>query len=269
MAVPLGTLQLGRDEVSVRDQKARAKQGETMTTIYFLCGLLCDEVVWQAQADALSGKYDVRVLSFQGHDSLESMAARVLDDAPAGFALAGHSMGGRVALEVYRRAPARVERLALLDTGYEGTVPGEAERRAVLVKKAFADGISAIAPIWGLPMLAPRHRDKAAFVQAVFDMVGRMTPEIFAGQVKALLNRPDAGAVLAGLACPTLILCGRQDGWSPPERHEAMARRVPHHILRLIDECGHMSTMEQPGAVLAALHEWLAMPAGNVTRAAP
>lgn len=232
-----------------------------MKTIYLLCGLLCDEVVWQAQATALGRHDDVRVVSFLAQDSLAAMAEHVLDGAPATFALAGHSMGGRVALEVYRRAPERVERLALLDTGHEAAVPGEAGKRAILVEQARAEGIDAIAAAWGLPMLAPDRRTDASLVQDVFAMVGRMSGEIYAAQTRALLTRPDATEVLKSVACPALVLCGLQDGWSPPERHERMAALMPRApLLRLLDDCGHMSIMEQPDMVLAAMREWLALP---------
>ncbi|MET0981481.1 MAG: alpha/beta fold hydrolase [Telluria sp.] len=232
-----------------------------MKTIYLLCGLLCDEVVWQAQATALGRDYDVRVVSFLAQDSLAAMAEHVLADAPASFALAGHSMGGRVALEVYRRAPGRVERLALLDTGYEAAVPGEAAKRAVLVDQARAEGIDAIAATWGLPMLAPDRRSDSQLVREVFDMVGRMSADIYAAQTRALLTRPDATDVLESVACPSLVLCGMQDGWSPPERHERMAALIPRPpLLRLLDDCGHMAMMEQPDRVLAAMREWLALP---------
>lgn len=234
-----------------------------MKTLYLLCGLLCDEVVWEAQASALRPEYDVRILSFLGgEDSLAAMAERVQENAPARFALAGHSMGGRVALEVYRRAPQRVERLALLDTGYEGVAPGEAEKRAVLVEQAAREGIASIAAAWGLPMLAPVRRTDTVLVEQVFDMVGRMSPAIYAAQTRALLGRPDAGDVLRSVACPALVLCGMQDGWSPPERHRRMAGLMPQApLLRLVDDCGHMAMMEQPVAVLAAMREWLGAPA--------
>ncbi|RZA35349.1 MAG: alpha/beta fold hydrolase [Lysobacteraceae bacterium] len=230
-----------------------------MKTLMLLCGLLCDEVVWEAQAEALRGDYDVRILKFVEQDSMEAMAAHVLRNAPPTFALAGHSMGGRVALEVLRRAAPRVERVALLDTGFEAAAADEAGRRAVLVDQALEEGIDSVAAAWGLPMLAPRHREDPALVQAVFDMVGRMSGAIYAAQTRALLARPDATGVLKGIACPTLVLCGMEDGWSPPERHRQMAELAPRAVLRLIDDCGHMSMMEQPDAVLAALREWLAL----------
>jgi pimeloyl-ACP methyl ester carboxylesterase len=230
-----------------------------MKTIYLLCGLLSDDVVWKVQASALASDHDVRIVSFMnGEDTMAAMAERVLASAPARFALAGHSMGGRVALEVLRRAPERVECLALLDTGYEAAVPAETEKRGALVDQARREGIASIAAAWALPMLAPARRDDPALVQQVFDMVARMSPETYAAQTRALLSRPDATEVLRSVACPTLIVCGRQDGWSPPERHERMAELLPQPpLLRFIDDCGHMSMMEQPDAVLAAMRAWL------------
>jgi pimeloyl-ACP methyl ester carboxylesterase len=227
--------------------------------VYLLCGLLCDAVVWETQAAALRSDYDVHVLSFEGLDSMHDMAEKVLANAPARFALAGHSMGGRVALEVYRRAPQRVERLALLDTGYEPAAPGEREKRAVLVNQALKEGIGSIAEAWGRPMLAPAKRNNPGLVKAVIDMVGRMSGEIYAGQTRALLGRPDASDVLKRIACPAMVICGTEDGWSPPERHQRMAELIPNAALRLIDRSGHMSMMEEPEAILQALQEWLAM----------
>lgn len=226
-----------------------------MQTLYLLCGLLCDEEVWAGQVPELAKHYDVRVVSFQGLDSIGAMADKVLKDAPDRFSLAGHSMGGRVALEVYRRAAARIDRLALLDTGYEPVGEGEAERRAVLVNKALKKGIDTIAETWGRPMIAPGNQ--AAVLGPVLAMVGRMSGEIYAGQTRALVGRPDATPVLAAISCPTLVLCGAQDTWSPPDRHERLAGQIPGSVLRIVDDCGHMSTMERPLDVLAALQEWM------------
>lgn len=226
-------------------------------TVYLLCGLLCDDEVWTEQAAALSVQHDVHIVSFQGFDSLGAMAEHVLKQAPARFALAGHSMGGRVALEVYRRAAARVERLALLDTGYEPAASGEDARRYALVNQAQAEGIAAVARLWGEPMVAPCNR--ARVLDRVCAMVGRMSAEIYAQQTRALLTRPDASEVLATITCPTLVLCGAQDEWSPPQRHERMQALIPGSSMTVIDECGHMCTMERPVQVLDALRVWLAV----------
>ena len=76
--------------------------------------------------------------------------------------------------------------------------------------------------------------------------------------VKALLARPDAASLLTGIACPTLVLCGRDDAWSPPPQHQAMHAAIAGSSLRLVNHCGHMSTMERPAEVSAAMADWLA-----------
>ncbi len=229
-----------------------------MQTIYLLCGLLCDEIVWEAQTQALQSEgYDVRPMSFQAFDSLSTMAAHLLADAPARFSLAGHSMGGRVALEAYRQAPQRIARLALFDTGYEPAAETETETRGVLVRKALAEGIDAIAETWARPMIAPSRQQDQELLERILRMVGRMSGEIYARQTRALLARPDATPVLPEIRCPCLILCGKQDSWSPPERHRQMAAAIAGSELRLIDDCGHMSTMERPDEVLLHLLAWM------------
>jgi pimeloyl-ACP methyl ester carboxylesterase len=229
-----------------------------MKTIYLLCGLLCDKIVWETQSQALRNQgYDARPMSFQGFDSLSGMAAHLLEQAPERFSLVGHSMGGRVALEAYRQAPQRIERLALLDTGYGPAGPEETEKRGALVRKALAEGIDTIAETWARPMLAPSRQQDTELLDSILQMVGRMSGEIYAGQTQALLTRPDATSVLSEIQCPTLILCGKQDSWSPPERHQRMAELIPGSELHLIDDCGHMSTMEQPEAVSSILEAWM------------
>jgi pimeloyl-ACP methyl ester carboxylesterase len=145
----------------------------------------------------------------------------------------------------------------LLDTGFEPAAADEAARRAVLVDKALAEGIDAVAEAWARPMIASCNLETDEVLDRVLEMVGRMSGEIYARQTRALLARPDASDVLPAIACPTLVLAGGQDAWSPPERHERMAALIPDARLRIIDNCGHMSTMEQPAAVLAALQDWL------------
>ena len=229
-----------------------------MQTIYLLCGLLCDQTVWETQTHGLrNAGYDARPMSFQGFDSIGAMAAHLLEQAPARFSLAGHSMGGRVALEAYRQAPQRIERLALLDTGYGPAAEEETEKRGVLVRKAMAEGIDAIAETWARPMIAPSRQQDSELLDRILQMVSRMSGEIYAGQTQALLTRPDATPVLAGIQCPSLILCGEQDAWSPPQRHRLMAEIIPNSELHLIEDCGHMSTMEKPEEVLSILEAWM------------
>lgn len=226
-------------------------------TLYLLPGLLCDASVWAAQVAALSDVADVRTPDFLGFDSITAMAESVLAGAPPRFAVAGHSMGARVALEIVRLAPERVDRLALLDTGTHPRRPGEAESRQVLVDLAARDGMTALAAKWLPPMVHPDRAADGAFMAGLRAMVERATPAIFAGQIRALLERPDAETGLAAIQCPVLIGVGRQDAWSPPAQHEAMARLIPHASYVVFEDSGHMAPLEAPEAVSLALRKWL------------
>ncbi|MFO1413730.1 MAG: alpha/beta fold hydrolase [Burkholderiales bacterium] len=227
-------------------------------TLFLLGGLLCDESVWDDVGPRLADVADVRPMAFAGFDAIPAMAAAVLDAAPATFAVAGHSLGGRVALELVAHAPERIAKLALLSTGVHTRRDGEAEARQVLVDLAFRDGMTALAARWLPPMLAPGRTADAALMARLTHMVAQQAPASFAGQVRALLARPDAERGLAAIACPTLLLCGRQDAWSPLAQHAHMAQRIAGSRLVAIEDCGHMSIVEQPAAVAAALREWLA-----------
>ncbi len=171
-------------------------------------------------------------------------------------------MGGRIALEVYRLAPARVLRIALLNTGYLPLAPGaageaEARKRDELVALARSQGLRAMLRRWLPPMIDSRRIQDTLLVNSIVEMMSRKTPEIFAAQQRALLARPDATPVLEQIRCPALLLTGREDGWSGPAQHAEMATRIPGSQLVIVPDSGHMSTMERPAEVSAALRTWL------------
>jgi pimeloyl-ACP methyl ester carboxylesterase len=224
-------------------------------------GLMCDARVWRDVLPALQARRDCIVLRVHGPSSLGAMAERLLAQAPPRFALAGHSMGGRIALEVLRRAPQRVERLALLDTGWQGMPAGvaaneERRHRLALLDIAWRKGMRAMAQAWAPGMVLPARHGDAVF-EDVLTMVARHTPQDFERQIHALMARPDAADVLASIDVPTLVLCGRQDDWSPLARHESMADRIRGARLAVVEDCGHMSPMERPAEVARALVDWL------------
>jgi pimeloyl-ACP methyl ester carboxylesterase len=232
-------------------------------TVVFLPGLLCDRAVWEFQVAALAGRYDCVVPEYGAADSLAAMAQSALEAAPPRFSLIGHSMGGRVALEVMRTAPHRVVRLALLDTGFQARPEGEigeaeARKRYRLLDIALSQGMRVMGREWLQGMVHPERLQDRALIESILEMIGRNTPGVFASQIRALLNRPSAKEVLGAIRCPTLILCGRQDGWSPLARHEEMARMIAGARLAVIEDSGHMITLERPAVVAAALESWLA-----------
>lgn len=230
-------------------------------TVYFIPGLLCDAVVWAQQLAALSPDYDTRVADVTRASSIPAMAADLLATAPARFSVAGHSMGARVALEVFAQAPHRVDRVALLDTGVDPATPDEPARRQALVDLGARAGMRALAERWLPPMVRAGALDTDPALRAtLFAMVERMTPAIYAAQIAALLGRPDARPLLATIAVPVLIGVGDDDRWSPPAQHAAIAAAIPHALYVVFPDSGHMAPIEAPDAVTAALRHWLREP---------
>ena len=226
--------------------------------LLLLCGLLCDETVWADIPDRLAGAADVYVMSFAGFSSIPAMAEHVLAAAPERFAMAGHSMGGRVALEVMRGAARRVSGLALLNTGIHTVRDGEPQSRGRLLRLAYARGMAALAAEWLPPMLAGSAARSPELLATLTAMIERSNPDSYAGQINALLHRPDALSVLPTIDVPTLLLSGSEDAWSPISQHETMRRRIPHATLFEIHGAGHMAPFERPDAVALALRGWLA-----------
>ena len=227
-------------------------------TLYLLSGLLCDARVWAHQQANLSDLVDIQIPDFRQTDSLDAMAEVVLRDAQDKFYLAGHSMGGRAAMQVLHRAPERLIKLALLDTGIHPASPGESEKRQFLLDLARDEGMAAVARTWAPPMVHPDRHADTGLMQDIYEMVEGYSPGEFNNQVRALLGRPDAEPFLASAPADTLVLCGREDAWSPPEQHEAIASALPDHpAVTIIEHSGHMSTMEQPEAVTEAMRDWL------------
>jgi len=225
--------------------------------LLLLSGLLCDETVWADIPERLADIAEVEILSFGGFSSITAMAEHVLTVAPERFALAGHSMGGRVALETVRTGRSRIAGLALLNTGVHTVRDGEPQSRGRLLRLAYEKGMSVLAAEWLPPMMAGGARS-VELMPRLTAMIERSTPDVYAGQVNALLNRPDALPVLPRIDVPTLLLSGSEDTWSPVSQHETMRRRIPHATLFEIHGAGHMAPFERPDAVAVALREWLA-----------
>ena len=232
-----------------------------MTHLLLLPGLACDYTVWQHQSGRLAEIATVQVADYGSSDSIRKMAEAVLRIAPARFALAGHSMGGRVAFEIVRLVPDRVTGLALLDTAYRPFAGGdhgarERAERMRLVDLARKQGMKVMASDWVRNMVHPSRLSDSRLLDSIIEMFGRKTPEIFAAQINALLNRPDATPILASIRCPTLVLCGREDSWSTYATHNDIAARIPQSKLVAIENAGHMAPMERPERVTAALVSW-------------
>ncbi|KUL94584.1 alpha/beta hydrolase [Bosea sp. WAO] len=219
-------------------------------------GLLNDAELWRDQIAVLADIADCRVADITQGESLEALAQSVLAQAPPRFALAGFSLGGYVAVEMARIAAERIGRLALLDTSIQPDDPERAVARQVRDKAARAPGTfhgfgdRLLKTYLGEANLHDEH-----IVGRIRGMTQRLGAEVFLRQNSIL--RKDGAGVLAGLTCPVLILCGEEDRLTPLAEHEAMASLVPQARLVAVPGSGHMTPIENPEAVNAALRNWL------------
>lgn len=221
-------------------------------------GLLCDEAAWRPMIEALRSPVTVVVADCTRQATITAMADDILSRYSGQFMVAGHSMGGRVALEIVRLAPERVTKLALLDTGIHPRREGEEVKRQELVDLAYSQGMAALAAKWLPPMVHPARVEDETLIAPLTRMVERMTPEIHERQIKALLGRPDAAPGLRDIKVPTVLVVGRQDAWSPLGQHEAMLPLIAGARLQVIEDAGHFAPVERPREVAAALDEWIA-----------
>ena len=225
----------------------------------FACAHLTDERLYAAQLAAFEADFDCRVFVFREHDSLAGMAEALLASTPPRFTLIGLSMGGYVAFEVIRRQAQRIERLALLDTTAFADAPARRAGRLADIAKVRAGGIDALIPELPARWLLPVHAQRTDLVMLMAEMARSIGASGQFNQQTAMLARPDSHDDLATLRAPTLLMCGRQDPVTPPADHEAMAACVPGCRLEMIDDCGHLSTLEQPRAVNGVLASWLGL----------
>jgi pimeloyl-ACP methyl ester carboxylesterase len=225
--------------------------------LLLLPGLLCDGALYRAQIAALGDIAAPIVGDLTRHESLAGMAAAMLAEMPEYFSLVGLSMGGYVAQEIMRQAPHRVSRLALLDTSARADSEEQRARRRGLIELAGRGNFKGVTPRLLPLLLHPDRLTDEALVDTVTGMAERVGRDAFLRQQAAIMARPDGRADLARVACPTLVLCGRQDALTPLALHEEMATAIAGARLVVVADCGHLAPLERPAPVTAALRDWL------------
>lgn len=230
--------------------------------LLLLPGMVCGPAAWQQQVDALEGTVQIVIADYGSADNIIAMADQLLTSLNGPLLLAGHSMGARVALEIYRLAPHRVLGLCLIATESRARPDGERgqvedKTRMGLLKLAAEHGMQAMANAWIPSLLGLRSLDNQLVVDALSTMITAHTTETLAWHIEAGRTRPDAQALLGTIACPTLLIAGAQDALRPPALLEEMHVAIANSSLLVIEGCGHMPTMEAPEATNMAMQTWL------------
>lgn len=230
-----------------------------MTPLLLLPGMMCDARLFAPQIAAFSGSRVVHCAPLGAHGTIQALAAEVLAQAPPRFALAGLSMGGIVAMEVLRQAPARIAGLALLDTNPKAELAEVRARREPQIAKVSEGRLAQVMRDEMKPNYLTDGPRRSEILDLCMEMALALGPEVFVNQSRALAGRPDQQDTLRSYGGPALVLCGRDDALCPVARHELMADLLPEATLTIIEGAGHLPTLEQPQETNAALARWLEM----------
>lgn len=225
--------------------------------LVLLPGLLNTRKVFQHQIASLEAIADVTVPELWHHDSMAAIAEAALAIAPPRFALAGFSMGGYVAFEMFRRAPERIERIALIDTQAAPDAPEAAARRRAFIEQAHIGRFHGIHPTLLPQIVHPSRIEDETVTQPILEMAQEVGSDGFVREQTAILGRADSRPLLVEIEVPALVLVGRQDHPTPVARAQEMATDIANARLVVIEDCGHMAPLEKPAEVTDAMRRWL------------
>lgn len=228
--------------------------------LVLLPGMMCDARLFGPQIAEMSADTAVMVAPVTQGERIEEIASSLLDLLPKRFALAGLSMGGIVAMEILRRAPDRVTRIALMDTNALAETPQYATAREPQIVAARAGRMLEVIQQEMLPQYLAPTSDAQGILALVSDMAEVLGPDVFVRQSRALQRRRDQQSTLRKCKVPALVLCGRYDALCPLKRHESMSELIPYATLRVIEEAGHLPTLERPSETTQALRDWMGWP---------
>ncbi|MDB4849767.1 alpha/beta hydrolase [bacterium] len=228
-----------------------------MIPLVMIPGMMCDERIFGPQIEELSPQVPVHIADISRHESITALAADVLRQAPAQFCLAGHSMGGIVAMEVCRQSPNRVAKLALIDTNPFAELEEVKNKRVSQVSEALSGKLVNVIRDEMKPNYLANNVNQDAILNICMDMALSLGPKVFVNQSKALQGRADQQKTLESLSIPVLIMCGSEDKLCPLERHEFMHNIISTSVLEVIEDAGHMPTLEKPQKTSEVLRTWL------------
>lgn len=225
--------------------------------LVLLPAFMSDARVWGPQIEALGGRRTILLPSLATGRTVEEMAETVLAAGPPRFALAGQSLGAMVAMEILRRAPERVSRIALISANCLAETPTAAAERETRIARARAGKLEVVLREDVPPgALAPVTREPLG--DFLVEMATSLGLDVYLNHAHAMQRRPDQQKALRSTRIPGLMLCGRHDTIFLPRRHEFMAGLMPKGVFHVVESAGHVPTLEAPDEVTAALQGWLA-----------
>jgi pimeloyl-ACP methyl ester carboxylesterase len=226
--------------------------------IVLVPGLMCSARLYAEQIPALWRFGPVVVADHRRDDSMDAIARRILTSAPERFALIGLSMGGYIASSLLRLAPERVVKLALLDTSARADLPERIDARRSLIKMVEEGRLGEVVDLHFPQFVHKKRRDDAALKRVVELMAEDTGPEAYIRQQKAIMGRADWRGFLPSISCPTVVIVGEDDEMTPPKLSEEITAGIPGARLVVVRDSGHLTTLERPAEVNAALAQWLA-----------
>ncbi len=222
-------------------------------------GLACSPRIYDPQVPALWRQGPVVLANHARGGDMAAIARRILAEAPLRFALAGHSMGGYIVLEMYRQAPERIARMALLNTSARPEMPEVSERRRGWIAEVKQGGYRQIVDGLFGTFVHSSQAGNAELKQVVLDMADDVGPDAFVWQLEAIMTRADSRPTLATIKCPALVLTSDTDNMIPIDASIEMANGIPGAKFVTVPDCGHLSPLEKPQALTDALLDWLEM----------
>jgi len=226
-------------------------------TLVMIPGMMCDERIFAPQIEGLSDSIRIIVADISGYSTVHELAAEVLKKSPPKFDLLGHSMGGIVAMEMYSQEPNRIEKLVLMDTNPKAELEEVKAMRDPQMKAAREGKLVDVMRDEMKPNYLDASDNRESILHTCMEMAKSMGTEVFMNQSKALQTREDQQSTLRLIEVPVLVICGSNDKLCPVERHELMHNIINHSELKIINNAGHMPTLEQPKETTEVLKKWL------------
>ena len=228
-----------------------------MTPLVMIPGMMCDERIFAPQIEELASKRSVHIADISKHDNISDLAADVLSHAPPKFCLIGHSMGGIVAMEICAQDPKRIEKLVLIDTNPLAELEEVKLKREPQISDALTGKLINVIRDEMKPNYLASSENQDIILNICLEMALSLGPKVFINQSRALQTRADQQSNIQSINIPVLIMCGSEDKLCTVERHEMMHNMISNSELKIINNAGHMPTLEQPSETTEVLKEWL------------